>query len=459
MTCKILQTCEKYGLLKKGETVAVGVSGGADSVCLLHFLSKIRDEYDIVVKAIHVNHNIRGEEAKHDENYVRAICKKLDVEFICFSVDIPKLRKELSMSEEECARKIRYECFEKVGADKIATAHTLSDSAETVIFNLARGTGLKGMTGISPKRGKIIRPLIELTRADTELYCKENGLDFVTDSTNLCDDYTRNKLRHNVVPVLKEVNESFEKSILRFTETARAEDDFLSSCAEELLQKAKTENGFSRDIFISSHEAVSKRAVAKLLFEKMKKDTEFRHIELCLDIIKKGKGSVEISKNLYFTVKDDLIFFTEAENSEELFWQVKAGLGKTETPFGNFETELCEADQTLKSDIYFTVDADNINTDSLYLRSRKVGDEITSIKRKNTKTLKKLFIESKIPKNERHKLAVLVSENEILWVENFGTNAKFVPKKETKRVLLIKKLKQRKESSSLNSALRGKENV
>ncbi len=441
MICDILHTINKYEMIKKGETVAVGVSGGADSVCLLHFLSLIREDYGIVVKVVHVNHNIRGEEAKRDENFVKALCESLGVEFICFNVDVPKKAKELSIGEEECARKLRYECFEKVECDKIATAHTLSDSAETVIFNLARGTGLKGVCGISPKRGKIIRPLIELTRADTEKYCRDNALLFVTDSTNLCDDYTRNKIRHNVIPILKEINGGFEKNIGRFTETAINENNFIDLCALELVKKATFEGGYKREVLLSAHTAVLKRAVAILLSSKMQKDTEYRHIELCCNIIKNGKGSLEIGKDLFFEVSNDIIRFRSAETEQSnLSWEIKAGIGKTTTLFGSYEIFLYNSDEIREKKIYNCIAADNIDTEKLILRSRRSGDEFTSIKRKNTKTLKKIFIENKVAKKDRHKKALLCFGNEILWVESLGTNAKYVVQKETKKILLIKQM-------------------
>ncbi|MCM1544504.1 MAG: tRNA lysidine(34) synthetase TilS, partial [Ruminococcus sp.] len=176
MICKIISTIEKYDMLTNVKSVVVGVSGGADSICLLHFLSKIREKYGIVLSAVHINHNIRGEEAKRDENFVRCFCNSLGIECHVFSIDVPKLAKDLSLSEEECGRKVRYECFNKINADAVAVAHTLSDSIETVIFNLTRGTGLKGVCGIPPVRDNIIRPLIEITRDEVEEYCEMIGL-------------------------------------------------------------------------------------------------------------------------------------------------------------------------------------------------------------------------------------------------------------------------------------------
>ena len=171
MICKVRNTIEKYGLLNDVSTLAVGVSGGADSMCLLEILSKLKQEYDIIIKAVHINHNIRGDEALRDQKMVEDYCQKLGIDCRVYSVDVPALAKEMGIGEEECGRLKRYECFDNVGCDAVATAHTLSDSIETMMFNLIRGTGLRGLCGIPAKRDNVIRPLIDCTRGEIEDYC------------------------------------------------------------------------------------------------------------------------------------------------------------------------------------------------------------------------------------------------------------------------------------------------
>ena len=236
MICKVKSTIEKHKMLDGVRTVAVGLSGGADSMCLVDILIKLKVQYDIIVKAVHINHNIRGEEAKRDENHVREYCKKMGVELLVFSEDIPALSRQLGLSEEECGRKVRYECFKKAGCDAVATAHTLSDSVETSIFNLLRGTGSKGLAGISATRNpNIIRPLIDCTREEIEEYCKNENLSFVTDSTNLEDDYSRNYIRHRILPTFAEINPSYAESIAKAGEIIKEESDFINEEAEKLL--------------------------------------------------------------------------------------------------------------------------------------------------------------------------------------------------------------------------------
>lgn len=200
MLDKALSAVEKYNMLSPGAAVIAAVSGGADSMAMLLFLMKISERYSLSLTVAHVNHGLRGEEARRDEEYVRSFCEKNSLRFEVLHADVAALAKQSGETCEECGRRVRYEFFESIDKNaKIATAHTASDNAETMLFNLARGSSLKGLCGIPPVRGNIIRPLIFCTREDIEVFCRENSLDFVTDSTNLTLDYSRNKIRHIAV--------------------------------------------------------------------------------------------------------------------------------------------------------------------------------------------------------------------------------------------------------------------
>lgn len=437
MICKVKETIEKYSMLKRGETVAVGVSGGADSICLLNILSKIRDEYGIFLKVVHINHGIRGKEADADEEFVKNFCKSFDLEFVSFHVDVPSLSKKLKISEEECGRNVRYECFSSLGTDKIATAHTLSDSAETTLFNLARGTGIKGLCGISPVRGNIIRPLIECTRQEVELYCKENSLSFVTDSTNLSDEYTRNKIRHGAVPVLKGVNPSFEQNVGRLSQAAALQQDFISLCAKDALMNANMgELSYKRDELLKNHDAVLKEAIYQILSSCMKKDTEAKHVDICLSLVKGGCGALEVSKGVYFTVTRSFVTIEKKSSESSLeYFETPFSIGTVVTPYNTYKTQYSS---TYENDIYFSVSLDEADEEKLLFRSRKSGDTFCDIRRKNTKTLKKLYSEKKLSQSQRITNAVLAMGDEVLWVEGFGTNSKFVVNEKTKKILKIK---------------------
>lgn len=208
MTELVKKTIKKYSMINKGERIIVALSGGKDSMALLDILKKLENELEISVSCAHFNHCIRGEESDRDEAFVRKYCEKNNIELFCRRGDVLKFAKEKHLGTELAARELRYEFLSSLGCDKIATAHTAGDNAETMLFNLARGTSLKGMCGIPPVRDKFIRPIICLKSTETEEYCKRNSIPFVTDSTNSSDEYTRNFIRHNIIPELKK-NQSF----------------------------------------------------------------------------------------------------------------------------------------------------------------------------------------------------------------------------------------------------------
>ena len=199
----VKNTIQRCSMIKSGDTVIAAVSGGADSVALLHVLYSLQDELSFSLAACHVNHNLRGAESDGDEMFVRRKCRMMDIPLYVANIKVNEFRQKHD-SLEECARRLRYGFFEDIGKNKlIATAHTASDNCETILINMVRGTALSGICGIPAKRDNIIRPLLYITREDVERYCRENELDYVTDSTNLSDDYTRNKIRHKIVPLLR----------------------------------------------------------------------------------------------------------------------------------------------------------------------------------------------------------------------------------------------------------------
>lgn len=433
MICKVRSTIKKYNLLTGVSSLAVGVSGGADSMCLLEILSKLKDEYGIILKAVHLNHNIRGQEALRDQRVVEEFCQKLGIECLSYSVDIPALAKEMGIGEEECGRIKRYECFNDAGCDAVATAHTLSDSIETMMFNLIRGTGLKGLCGIPAKRDNIIRPLIECTRSEIESYCKDDKIDYVTDSTNLTDDYTRNFIRHNIVSKFSEVNEGFESAIGSAMETLRLENDAMERAKDSLIFECKRENGYDRQAFINTDSAIRRRAVADILSSHMNKDVEKRHIDLADEAIIKGEGKIEISKDLYVVVSDNLIS-VESLKTVAKEWECECINNMFSTPVGAFYI------QEISSAVYNknTVDADKIKG-SLHMSSRKDGDRFYSKSRNNTKTLKKLFNEMKIPAESRNNIAILRDDENLIWIDGIGTDGKYIPDINSNHILIIKK--------------------
>lgn len=257
-------TIEEFSMLAQGDTVAAAVSGGADSVALLDFLCAQLD-LGLTVRACHLNHCLRGEESDRDEQLVRTMCAQYGVALDVRRVDVRALAHTRGLSLETAAREARYAFFEEVARThgcKIATAHTLSDAAETVVLNLARGTGIAGLCGIPPVRGDIVRPLIGCTRAQTEAYCAAHGLCYVTDSTNLTDSCTRNHIRHNILPQLFRVNPGALEAVGRMTAALRRDADYLSGAAREAGARAARGEGYDLGALRALHPALRARVIA-----------------------------------------------------------------------------------------------------------------------------------------------------------------------------------------------------
>ena len=255
----ILKTIQKYNLIQNGDKVVVGLSGGPDSISLINVLDEIRREEDIDLKfeiiAAHINHNIR-EEAKSDENFVINYCKKKNIEIHVLSIDITKKAKEEKKGTEETGRNARYKFFEeiliKTKANKIATAHTANDNAETVLMNIIRGSGTSGLKGIRPIReNKFIRPLIETTREEIENYCDENKLNPRIDKTNFENEYTRNRTRNMLIPFIKEnFNPNIIMTINRLSDIINEENEYLEKLTKQKYKEIVIEENIGKQIVL-----------------------------------------------------------------------------------------------------------------------------------------------------------------------------------------------------------------
>lgn len=242
MKQKILQTIKKYNLIQSGDSIVIGVSGGPDSICLLHILNELKEELNLKIYVAHINHMIRKEADKETE-YVKNFCKNIGVECFAQKIDVVKIAKEEKIGTEEAGRKIRYNFFEEVlkktNSNKIATAHNNNDKVETIIMNILRGSGTAGLKGLDPIReNKFIKPLIETSREEIEEYCKENKLNPRIDKSNNENIYTRNKVRNIVIPYVKsEFNPNILKTINRLSEVATEENEYLNKVTLETFNK------------------------------------------------------------------------------------------------------------------------------------------------------------------------------------------------------------------------------
>ena len=438
MICKVKDTLRKFSMTEDCEEIIVGFSGGADSVCLLYILNSLKNEFNFTIHAAHVNHCLRGEESERDETFVRDFCRKHSIRLSVIRRDVLNEAKLRGKGVEEYARELRYEFFESLSSSvsRIATAHNLNDCEETMIFNLTRGSALKGLCSIPAVRGKIIRPLIECSRDEIEAFCEKNSLQFVTDSTNLSDDYTRNKIRHNIIPLLKEINPSFDSAAFRCISSLRDDERYLNEQTDALYNKALLDFGFDAKIINEADIALKNRVISRIIFEKCSSLPERKHIELVSSILDGGKA--EILTGEYVIVKHSVLYFSsDIANSvipekEVIFddngiWQdCRLRLEIKNECTQNVYKEL----------VLSTFDCDKIKG-KLILRNRHEGDRITLPLRKVTKSLKKLFNEMKILPEERDNILILADDENVVWVEKIGVDMKFLPDKNTKHFVNI----------------------
>ncbi len=436
----VLETIEKYGMLDGCEKVVVGLSGGADSVCLTAVLCSLREKYGFSLEAAHINHGIRGEEAQRDEDHCRKICEKLGVELQVLKADVPSLAKQHGLGEEECGRKVRYEFFSSLAGEngKIATAHNLNDNAETLIFNLVRGSGLKGACGIPPVRDNIIRPLINTERSEIERYCNENSLDFVTDSTNSENAYSRNKIRNAVMPILRQINPNVESSLAGFTKTVRETREFFEKITDEKYSLCVKEERLCEKEFSSLELPVKKEVAARFLKQLGAKDVSSKHIDDFCAFAGSGKTLVGAS-SIRLVSRNGFVY--RCEYYAEPF-SVEFSLSDSEVilPFCKVKIEHFDTKdlQNLNKDLLDNlIDCDKIS-DVPVLRSRKDGDSFTSGKRNVTKSLKKLFNEDKIPVEERNGKIILDIGGECAWIDGYATAKKYRINSSTQKAILIK---------------------
>lgn len=417
---------DEFSMLENNESVLVGLSGGADSVALLLSLYNLGYR----VRACHLNHCLRGEEADRDENFCKNLCHRLNIELIIKHENIEEYARKSKQSIETTAREIRYKFFSDVcDGSKIATAHTASDSIETMLFHMARGTGLTGLCSIPPVRGKIIRPLISCTRAEIEVFLKNINQDFIIDSTNLTDEYTRNKIRSQIVPVLKQINPQSEKAAVNLSFRLRKEEDFLEKTAKTELEKAKTKDGFKIWVFNNAHEAIRHRMLKMLCKNSGVPMHELtsKHILALENLLQSKNPSARISLPNDFIAKREYenikLQHQINENTQEVKEILLENFIDSEQNINGINIIVKKHKKNYvfyKTFNTFYVDCDTIDMQSCVLRKRQTGDKIRLSEKSGSKTLKKLLIEKKIPSDKRDKLIVIADKNGVIAVQDIG---------------------------------------
>ncbi|MEY8001883.1 tRNA lysidine(34) synthetase TilS [Clostridium sp. Mt-5] len=451
----VLNTIRKNAMFKSNDRVIVAVSGGPDSICLLHILYVLREELNITLFAAHVNHCLRGIEADKDELYVESFCKNLGIEFKSLKININDVAKKRNISCESAGREERYKFFKKLKAElkaqKIAIAHNANDQAETILMRIIRGAGLNGLIGIRPVRDNIfVRPLIHNTRDEIEKYCNDNNLQPRIDKTNFQTVYSRNKIRLELIPYIqKNFNQDIIKVLNRFSDTIKVDNDYLEYISREKFKKycdIKLEKVIiSKEAFLEQ-EAILTRIIRFSLESAAKslKDFEKVHIFSIIDIQKHSTGKELMLPHNILAVNNygDII--------------IRKNVTKTEiTCSRQYKLEIgCNYISDIKLKVYVKLtdnkeyihynqnkfiqyfDYDKVRGD-IMLRNRKKGDKLIPLGMLGNKKLKDLFIDLKISKDKRDSIPLICFGDKIAWVVGYRISEIFKVDKSSKTILAI----------------------
>ncbi len=425
MKTEVLARCRRERLFSAGDRVIAAVSGGADSMAMLWCLHSLQEELGITLCAAHFNHGLRGTEADEDEAFVRAFCAAHGIECFAGRADVAAFAKESGMTQEEAAREKRYEFLLSLPCDRIATAHNADDNAETVLLHLLRGSGLRGLCGIPPKRGRIVRPMLSVTREEILLFLREEGVAWREDRTNEEDDCLRNRLRHHVMPLLYSEAPDLLKKLLRSCELLRGEDELLDKLAGKLLEPDG--DGYRIAPLLTADDALQKRALRLILRESLPQNAAQSHIAALQSLLRSNDPSAQLDLPNGLTARRryDTLAITEGGKIPSFPETALNVPGVTHIPELRLRV-VCTVEEKFQKQgntaFQFAVKYDMIATDALKLRPRRTGDRM-QMDGGYTKTLKKLLIERRIPRDKRESLPVLTGGERVLAVLGLGVSA------------------------------------
>lgn len=439
-------------MIVTGDRVLIGLSGGPDSVCLLTILNHLKADLGITVSAVYIDHGLRPDEVPVEIDFCRDICGTMEIPFHVRQIDVKEYAVEMRLSKQEAARELRYRVFENIrtGSDitKIALGHNADDQMETIFMRLVRGTGPSGLSGMRPVRGAIIRPLIESPRSDIEAYLDTEGIGYMVDSSNLRDEYIRNRIRHAVVPVLKAINLDVVNTISKTAEIVRDEEHYFDILVNKTLIKLLSRKTDRRiEIFLVpllSMETVILRRVLRRAIDETKglRGIGFLHIEELISLIKKGNsgdrmylpgGIRAIRGYATFTITSEEPARISSCTLNEPGNVVIAETAQVIT------ASVVDSGEAEKADMRKTVvlDADRAPF-PLMIRMRRPGDFFYPFGFGRKKKLQDFFVDEKIPRDERDAVPVVECGRGILWIAGLRADARFAVDKSTRRILLLK---------------------
>jgi tRNA(Ile)-lysidine synthase len=453
---EVKSTIEEYKMLSLNDVVVAGVSGGPDSIALLHILYLLKEKYNLTLFVVHLNHMLRGEEARNEAQYVASLAEEWGLNYKILERDIMKISKEKGLSIEEAGHRVRHEIFrqigQEIGATRLALGHHADDRAETVLIHLIQGTGLEGLASMPPSNGWIIRPLAKSFKKDIINYCQANHLHFYLDQSNEQPVYLRNKVRLNLLPYLKtEFNPRIVEGLLRLEDIVVPENQYLEMESSKVLNKIliKREEKrivLNKDKLMQEHLAIQRRVIRKAysLLRTEEQGLSFTHVEGILDLVRANQGLKQLSlpQGVIFKVVYNQLELIDSQLSMKkeieplnFSWDIpgsiRIGNNKIlKASFSNIKPQITQG--------FFEVILDgNKIASSLKVRRRKPGDRLKPLGMKGTKKVKDIFIDRKIPKEIRDTLPIVCSGEDIIWLPGITINEDYKADSDTKCFLKL----------------------
>ncbi|MBA4373878.1 MAG: tRNA lysidine(34) synthetase TilS [Thermodesulfovibrio sp.] len=449
-------TIRRHGMLQQGDIVLVGLSGGPDSVCLLHLLHRIQAQFGLQLHAVYVNHNLRPEEIPAEISFCEKTCRELGVNFILKSVDVASHQKQQGLNRQEAGRELRYMAFEEaaagIGASKIALAHNADDQAETIFMRLIRGSGPKGLGGIPPKRGRIIRPLIETERGLIEQFLENENIPFVLDSSNLKQDYLRNRFRLSLMPELKKINPNLLHTLRTTASILQEEERYLEIIVTKTLMKLISRKSAHRiELFLSPLERLETVILRRVLRRAIDgteglRSIGFQNIEDIMNLLKNGSPGdrIYLPKGLRVIREYALLVITSEEPVRIADYLLRPG----------DEVAIVGAGVVIKASLEDRPDVSEKAEDlgdgkssvlldagkmlfPLTIRARRCGDLFYPHGFGKRKKLQDYLVDEKVPRDEREQIPILLSGSDIIWVAGYRSDERFRPTADTKKYLRL----------------------
>jgi tRNA(Ile)-lysidine synthase len=460
---RVLRFIREHNLVRGNELLVVGVSGGPDSVCLIHILASLSGTLGIKLHIAHLNHLLRGAESDADAEYVSSLARELGIPATIERRDVKAYRKEHKLSLEEAAREVRYAFFSEVacslGADMVAVGHTADDQIETILMHLVRGTGLAGLRGMQPLSAlrspdgtelKVVRPLLEVTREETEAYCAAQGLSPRSDSSNLLPNQLRNKIRSQLVPLLREYNPDIDKALLRMASAADSDLAYIEKEVSRVRGKVAREQpdgiAIDREGFLKLHPALQRHIIRSVLQHLLGdlQDIEAVHIESLLDALAKPVGKrLSLARGLAFHGDYSYGLITTNKTLPCTFPALE-GEHRLKIPG---ETELCgwkvrssilnrRPKKGSEKELKACFDLDVVGKE-LTVRGRRRGDRFQPLGMESPKKLQDFMVDAKISRSRRDHVPLVCSPQHIIWAVGWRIDHRARVTSSTKRVLCL----------------------